>query len=180
MHDLDDIEQRLIAYIQASQAARTILGELQGLELTGLDIQTALAERLGLPGNPPQGLIDRRLTAAQIVDLLRDFDLQKYHPEILTEVISEEPLIPADIPRLLTEKTLKVKGEIWQIHKNDADPFPSVPHAHNYAAGVAMDLGTGEMFDTRNRQSVGKIGCKKLLRLRGELAAFTLPPTECT
>src|SRR5207237_6227170 len=36
------------------------------------------------------------------------------------------------IPILLTEAQVKLQGEIWIVHKNDADPFPSNPHAHNY------------------------------------------------
>jgi hypothetical protein len=178
MADLDDIEQRLIAYIEASQAARTVLSELHGLELTGLDIQSALAETLNIPDNPPHGLLDQGLTSSRIVGLLRSFDFRRFHPEVLGEVTLDEPLIPSDLPRLLTEKTVKIKGEVWQVHKNDVDPFPSNPHAHNYDAGVVLDLGTGEMYD-RNRKSLGPIGCKKLLRLRDELSSFALPPTDC-
>ena len=109
---------------------------------------------------------------------LSNFDFRKFHPEVLAEFISEEPLIPEGIPRLLTEQTVKVKGEVWRIHKNDVDPFPSVPHAHNYESGVVLHLGSGEMFD-KNRQSIGNIGCKKLLRVRGKLGSLTLPTTEC-
>lgn len=179
MKDIDELEKQLVAYIQASQAARTILSELHGLELTGIDVQTALAERLEINGNPPRGLLERTLTTVQIVELLSTFDFRKYHSEILGEVTLDEPLLSPSHPQLLTERTVKVKGEVWRIHKNDADPFPSVPHAHNYAAGVVLDLGTGEMFDTRDRKSIGNIGCKKLLRLRGELSNFALPPTDC-
>lgn len=79
---------------------------------------------------------------------------------------------------MLTEKTVKIKGEVWRIHKNDVDPFPSSPHAHNYAAGVVLHLGTGEMFDG-NRKSLGLVGCKKLVRLRGNLTKLDLPTTDC-
>jgi len=179
MENLEDFEKYFVSYIEASQVARSILSELHGLELTSLDIQTALAEKLNVSGNPPRELLGKNLTTSQIVTHLRDFDFRKYHPEILLEVTFDEPLLSPDHPLLLTEKTVKVKGEKWQIHKNDADPFPSIPHAHNYAAGVVLDLGTGEMFSTRDRNSVGNIGCKKLLRLRGELIALTLPSTGC-
>jgi len=114
----------------------------------------------------------------KIISLLRNFDFRKFHPEVLAEFASEVPLIPEDIPRLLTEQTVKVKGEIWRVHKNDADPFPSVPHAHNYESGVVLHLGSGEMFN-KNRQSIGSIGCKKLLQVRSKLSGLTLPSTEC-
>jgi hypothetical protein len=32
--------------------------------------------------------------------------------------------------KFLIQKDYKVDGEIWQVHKGDADPFPSRPHAH--------------------------------------------------
>lgn len=175
---MDDIEQRLIAYIEASQSARAVLSELHGLDLTGADIQSALVEVLAIPENPPLGVLDKGLTASQIIDTLRSFNFDKLHPEILAEFTEDEPLVPQSIPRLLTEQTVKVKGEVWRVHKNDADPFPSVPHAHNYESGVVLDLGSGDMFD-RNRKCIGAIGCKKLLRIRGGLNGLTLPETSC-
>jgi hypothetical protein len=96
---------------------------------------------------------------------------------VLAEIELEEGILPEEIPRLLTEKTVKLKGEIWQIHKNDVDPFPSVPHAHNYDAGITLHLGTGEFFNS-NRMSVGKIGKKNLVALRGKLKGLTLPPLD--
>jgi hypothetical protein len=165
---MDDIEQRLISYIEASRIARGVLSELRGFEISSLDIQAALAEVLNIPENPPLGVLDQGLDAEKIIG----------HPEVLAEFISEEPLIPEGIPRLLTEQTVKVKGEVWRIHKNDVDPFPSVPHAHNYESEVVLHLGSGEMFD-KNRQSIGNIGCKKLLRVRDKLSSLMLPTTEC-
>lgn len=173
-----DVEQRLTAYIEASQSARAVLSELHGLELNDTDIQAALVEVLEIPAESPLGVLDRGLTATQIVETLRTFNFKKLHPEILSEFTEDQPLVPEGIPRLLTEQTIKVKGEVWRVHKNDADPFPSIPHAHNYESGMVLHLGSGEMFD-RNRQSVGFIVCKKLVRIRGELSAFELPETTC-
>jgi hypothetical protein len=179
MAGIDDLERRLIAYIEASQEARGVLSTLYALDLTDMDIQTALAETLDIPGNPPLGVLDRNLTVSDIVQLLKSYDFKRLHPDVLAEVIVEEAMIPAHIPRLLTEKTVKIKGEVWRIHKSDADPFPSIPHAHNYETGVVLHLGTGEMYG-RDRRLIGKLDCKKLLRLRAELSSFTLPSTTCT
>lgn len=175
---MDEISQKLIAYIEASQKARQVLTELHGLEIGGLDVQAALGEVLHISQNPPLGVLDQDLTAEKIISLLKDFEFKKYHPEILGEITLDEPLIPKGVPRLLTEKTVKVKGEVWRIHQKDADSFPSNPHAHNYESGIVLHLGNGDMFD-RKRKSVGNIGCKKLLRIRSELNNFALPETGC-
>jgi hypothetical protein len=39
--------------------------------------------------------------------------------------------IPGGTLRRLDEVTVKRDGHVWRIHRNDADPFPSNPHAHN-------------------------------------------------
>jgi hypothetical protein len=57
------------------------------------------------------------------------------------------------------EEDFKVGGEIWRVNKNDADPFPSTPHAHCISGrdrfiGCTLHLGTGELF--RNHQSLGR------------------------
>lgn len=52
---------------------------------------------------------------------------------------------------LFMQKDYRVKGEIWQVHKGDADPFPSRPHAHcidgrGAYSGGKLHLGTRELF----------------------------------
>lgn len=170
----DEVEKKLINYITASTHARPILSQLHGLELRSIDIQNALSSVLGVDEINPAELLDRQLTGDQIVDLLRSFDFRKYHPEVLAEIELEEGIIPDGTTRLLTEKTVKVKGEVWRVHKNDADPWPSNPHAHNYDAGLTLHLGTGELFDN-NRKSVGLIGTKKLKAVRSKLGDIELP-----
>jgi hypothetical protein len=61
--------------------------------------------------------------------------------------------------RYLVEKDYRVAGEVWRVHKNDADPFPSIPHAHCVGGakrfvGCTLHLGTAELF--RGRTSVGR------------------------
>ena len=73
---------------------------------------------------------------------------------------------------------IKHDSEQWEIHKYDADPFPSNPHAHNHEARVKLHLGTGELFKKRNR--VGKIRCKELKALRAKVSdSIELPRIEC-
>ena len=172
---MDDIEQKLISYITASARARPILSQLHGLELEAIDIQNALCAVLKIDDIRPNELLDRELSEEQIVELLKDFDFKKFHPEVLAEIELEDGIVPEGTTRLLTEKTVKVKGELWRVHKNDADPWPSNPHAHNYDAGLTLHLGTGELFDA-NRKSVGNIGAKKLAAIREKLGSLPMPP----
>jgi hypothetical protein len=176
---MDELSEKINSFIAASEAARTTLSEKSGLALKSIDIQTALYEVLNISPANHWELLDRRFTSSQILDHLKVFNFKKLKPELLAEIVLEEPILPENIPRNLNEETIKIKGEVWRIHKNDVDPFPSSPHAHNYESGIVLHLGTGEMFSSANKKSVGSIGCKKLMRLRGELGAFTLPTTEC-
>lgn len=59
----------------------------------------------------------------------------------------------------ILEKDYPVSGEVWRVHKNDPDPFPSKPHAHCIAGrqrfvGCKLHLGTGELF--RGKESLGR------------------------
>ena len=61
--------------------------------------------------------------------------------------------------RHILEEDFKVSGEIWRVHKNDADPYPSNPHAHCIGGakrfiGSTLHLGTAELF--RDRKSLGR------------------------
>jgi hypothetical protein len=176
--NMDDSEECLIAYISASSSACPVLSQIHGLDLDASDIQAALVDLLEIQENPPFRLLDLGLTDTQIVEKLRYYDFKQLKPGILAEFTECEPLIPLGIPRLLTEQTVKVKGEIWRVHKNDADGFPSIPHAHNYDTGVVLDLGNGTMYD-RNRNQIGTLSCKKLLLIRGKLTGIDLPSTPC-
>lgn len=173
----DDTEKRLISYIEASTQAASALGKIHGLTVSSSDILVALTEVLNIPEQPPHGVLDHDLTSPQIVELLKEFDFRKNQHTLLCEIELDEPLIPDSVPKILTEQTVKVKGEQWRVHKCDVDPFPSNPHAHNYAAGVVLHLGNGEMY--QNRKSIGNIGCKKLIALRNKLSGLSLPATAC-
>jgi hypothetical protein len=171
----DELERALIRYIAASEGARIVLSRLQGTELLAFDIQRALCAKLKIDVANLDALLDQHLTEEGIIEHLREFDFRQSHPEVLAEFELEDGILPDDIVRLLTEKTIKVKGEIWRVHKNDADPFPSVPHAHNYEAGIRLHLGNGELFNW-DRQRVGNIGEKKLKAVREKLNGIPLPP----
>ncbi len=52
----------------------------------------------------------------------------------------------------LNEADYRVGGDVWRVHKGDADPFPSKPHAHLIAGqkrfvGCKLHLGTAELYN---------------------------------
>jgi len=61
-----------------------------------------------------------------------------------------------DNERYILEEDYKVSGDVWRVHLNDADPFPSRPHAHCIAGtkrfvGTKLHLGSGQLFDSSNK-----------------------------
>lgn len=85
--------------------------------------------------------------------------------------------------RYILEEDFKVSGEIWRVHKSDADPFPSNPHAHCIGGaermiGSTLHLGSGELF--KGRKSLGRrlegAQFSRLLELiRPKFPGITLP-----
>jgi hypothetical protein len=61
--------------------------------------------------------------------------------------------------RFILEEDFKVSGEIWRVHLNDADPYPSKPHAHCVGGsdrfiGCTLHLGSGALY--RKRTAMGR------------------------
>jgi hypothetical protein len=51
--------------------------------------------------------------------------------------------------RSLVQKDYRIQGSVFQVHKGDADPFPSKPHAHCVAGmykGKKVHLGSGALY----------------------------------
>jgi hypothetical protein len=120
--------------------------------------------------------------ATDIWDLDLDYEhcfeaLSKFDFGLLrVEIASKEGIVPKRF--LLQYKVrVKFKGQTWVIHRYDADPFPSNPHAHCLDQNIKLDLSTGGFY--RKRQLMGKIKAKDLMQIR-ELAAKVykgeLPP----
>jgi hypothetical protein len=63
----------------------------------------------------------------------------------------------------------KVGGYIWRVHKSDPDRWPSDPHAHDYNAGVKLDVESGYVYDVRTRKQVAKISKSELVEIRREI-----------
>lgn len=89
-------------------------------------------------------------------------------PEILCEINVGDSIIPTVMAGMLLEVKLKAGGEIWYIHKYDADFKPSNPHGHNAETNLKLNLSSGELY--LHGKKVGAITKKNLMRVR-ELAA---------
>ena len=108
-----------------------------------------------------------------IYNELRDFSFGQILGEI--ELVGDDCVYPKGIPAELYEKQIKVKGQKWELHKNDADPFPSNPHAHNYETGLKLDLSNGGLY--KKKKLVDSVNGKTLVLIREkfEAAEFTMP-----
>lgn len=75
----------------------------------------------------------------------------------------------------LWKAQVKVGGDTWVLHKYDADPFPSKPHAHNLNSNVKLHLGNGGLFN--KFKNIGSIGKKDLEIIRAKFTAkgFEMP-----
>jgi len=85
----------------------------------------------------------------------------------------------------ILEEDYRVAGEVWRVHKTDADPYPSNPHAHcidgqDRFKGCKLHLGTRELFD--GRRALGRHLNRKQFNtligmIRPKFPGITLPLT---
>ena len=89
-----------------------------------------------------------------------------------------------DSERYILEEDYKVSGDIWRVHLNDADPFPSCPHAHCVGGtrrfvGKKLHLGSGQLFDEKNNpmnRRLAKVQFERLLEfIRPKFPGLTFP-----
>lgn len=82
-------------------------------------------------------------------------------------------VIESDAPASLVPKLFKTRALIkhngigWIVHKNDSDPFPSSPHAHNTENNLKLHLGTGGIY--KKSTQLDKVTRKELLAIRNKL-----------
>jgi hypothetical protein len=97
--------------------------------------------------------------------------------ELLAEIEFEESPIPSAQPQLNRKFPFLRSGCIWRIRKNDEEPFPSNPHAHNLESGLRMDLSSGTLFfeESNTGKRVSKMHLE-FIRQRAEMLKIPLPP----
>lgn len=79
------------------------------------------------------------------------------------------------------EKDYRVKGEVWRVHKSDADPFPSSPHAHCISGtgllpGCKLHLGNRKLY--KGAKFIGRWLSKKEFKRLIELVKPKFPKLE--
>jgi hypothetical protein len=65
--------------------------------------------------------------------------------------------------------TVKYNGNIWRIHINDKDDFPSNFHAHNIETGEKLDLYNGCVYNPVTKKLIFKVHKKDLIVILLEL-----------
>lgn len=166
-----DYEELLIAYIKESEKALLVLNLNAENEIKEFDVQQALVDKLLLKDEFE--LLGKNLKSEEIVNLLSNYNFKKNKPIELLEVHLKETILPDNIEQRFVEALIKHGGEVWVVHKNDADPFPSNPHAHCYEKGLKLHLGNGKLY--LGAKHVGKISKKKFISLRGKMKHIDLP-----
>lgn len=166
-----DVEKNLKKYLEESKIAIKKLENKLGHKITDLEFQIALAKTLGYDADKSTIVAKFQLNSDEMIEQLRDFDF----PEIIQEIRLEKSILPDGVPIRNDEQIVKSKGEIWEIHKFDKDPFPSNPHAHNKSTGYKLHLGNGELYFSNNKPLGKKISKKDLISLREKIKNVDLP-----
>lgn len=160
-------------YIEESDKAREILSEKLSFEISSLNFQIALASHFNYSEKDSIKIINHKLVAVNMIEILKNYNWNV--PVETEEVLLETTIIPKNLPSRIDEQKIKNNGEIWVIHKNDKDPFPSNPHAHNYAGGYKLHLGSGQLYDNKNNDLGQRISKKDLELIRSKLKNIALP-----
>jgi len=174
----DVIDRRVTATKIALEEASNSISRVRGKVITRGDVENGLVSVLGL--DEIFDLLDRDIDGSEIISLRADCDFDRLRPEILCEIDLDGSIIPVGVPVRLTEAEVKLKGEKWTVHRYDADPFPSNPHAHCYAQRLKLHLGNGSLYQNKSRLSCGTMPVKDFLKLRDLVtqknASIELPP----
>ena len=165
--------QKVNSYIKASCEAKNLLQDASSVKLTSYDIQQGLMDVLQIEDE--YELLERDFGSSDIVKLLKGYDFKKYHPEKLMDIVVGKTIIPDGTERSLLEAQIKHKGEKWTIYKNDADPFPSNPHAHNYESNLKLHLGNGALYLRRKLVNQMPKKTLKSLRIKISIRNIILP-----
>ena len=157
-------------YLNSFEVAKSLL-EKSDIFLSVNEIYDYLVDSPEI--NEYENLIVKEIPGEQIASIVeRQYRLSP-PSQVIAEVELLESITPSNVPVFLVHQQVKIKGEIWVIHKNDVDPFPSNPHAHNYQNNLVVHLGNGMIY--KKRKLVGKLEKKKLSLLRSEIKNIELP-----
>ena len=74
-----------------------------------------------------------------------------------------------EVPTALLEHWLRHNGHKWDFHMSDVDPWPSPFHAHDYSAGLKLDVITGHIYDVVSRKKVKTLRPKVVAEIHAKL-----------
>ena len=95
--------------------------------------------------------------------------------KVLATIEFDTSPIPNGVMRRMDEVTVKRDGCVWRIHKNDADPYPSNPHAHTASLSSAGDSPAAWICFCRGVSvSIQLFASARL----GKYLSMTLPPVN--
>lgn len=173
MHILG-LDTEVIEYyrIESGKAIKTLSNAI-GRPIDHVDFQVKLGEKFGYVNHDSHCVPIHRLSCEQMLLFVSGSDFPSSDEE--ETVIMDASVLPEGSVVFLTEEEIKSKGEIWVIHKNDADPFPSNPHAHNKQDGYKLHLGSGDLYTSKNKPLNQRISKKNLLAIRGKVKNIKLP-----
>jgi len=173
---MTDREKLLTDYLKNAEDA---LALLQGQGFTFLDssfIWQILIYELDHCDNATEVLF-HNLSAQEIKAYIKKYFDDNGLP--VKNITLNNSIIPTELSNDLIKAQVKFKGEIWTIHKNDKDVFPSQPHAHNYDRQYKLHLGNGKLY--RKKICFGSINNKDFINLRQTITQkinINLPPYE--
>lgn len=102
---------------------------------------------------------DHPITETEIDNVIDNYDFNQIRNEITFDFN-----IPNEIEELETKVKIKSKGKVFIIHKNDADHFPSNPHAHWIDSNLKIDLSNGKCYHVRKH--ISTLSKKEFVDLR--------------
>jgi len=161
-------EELLKEYLKNQDTVHQIL-VTQGMEfLKADDIWTIIQSELEIEYFE---VIHTRLSADSILEIVvRHVNrngrfLGKVIQALNKEDIDWLPVVSDYIEKAIIQNN----GRVWVIHQNDADPHPSMPHAHNYQQNLKLDLYSGKLY--RKKTYVGKMKEKERSELVRKIKA---------
>jgi hypothetical protein len=111
-------------------------------------------------------------------ELIRHLDAHPFEAALILGRVDDPAIeVPGSIRRVYTALT-RVAGTEWEILKNDKNPFPSNPCAHNEVEDITMDLSAGGLY--HDGEFVARLRKKDLVNFRSRIAEkypdIALPP----
>ena len=70
-----------------------------------------------------------------------------------------------DFQPFLYRPLIKIFNYNFEIHKTDADPWPSFPHMHSIEDNLVLNIYTGEVYRKITRDCIGEARDKDMIKL---------------